>query len=269
MWAKDGQTLKVPIAVPQFFAPLAPLLPVQLKRAGFDASTTIDNSSAWSDNLLAGKSDITVFVHCGSITEPFETLQDLHSKYSRPIGTPTAKQHRLDALHQPRVRQAHRRHGEGSGLRRQQGLHGQRRQGAGHLSPGHAGNHAPRRALGDHVQQHVLDWLAKRGGSVRRPVSLLGSVESGRPQDQASAVRPGLGTSPRPLRRTPLSIAMERGRSGSSHPSLPQWRGARGEVPIPLHCLERPARLQSSRQVQSSRPTIFLAIFSMTSDVLF
>jgi peptide/nickel transport system substrate-binding protein len=88
MWAKDGQTLKVPIVVAKGFDPLAPILPVQLKKAGFDATSTIDSSSAWSDNELQGKSDLTVFVHCGSISDPFETLDDLHSKFSRPIGTP-------------------------------------------------------------------------------------------------------------------------------------------------------------------------------------
>ena len=86
-WAKGGQTLKVPIVVPSAFAPLAPILPVQLKKAGFDASSSIDSSSAWSDNLLSGKSDLTAFVHCGSISDPYETLKDLHSKFSRPIGT--------------------------------------------------------------------------------------------------------------------------------------------------------------------------------------
>ena len=38
MWAKDGQTLKVPVRGPQFFAPLAPPLAEQLKSAGFDAT---------------------------------------------------------------------------------------------------------------------------------------------------------------------------------------------------------------------------------------
>jgi peptide/nickel transport system substrate-binding protein len=88
MWAKNGQTLKVPIVVAKGFDPLSPILPVQLKKAGFDATSTIDSSSAWSDNELQGKSDLTVFVHCGSISDPFETLDDLHSKFSRPIGTP-------------------------------------------------------------------------------------------------------------------------------------------------------------------------------------
>jgi peptide/nickel transport system substrate-binding protein len=88
MWAKDGQTLKVPVRGPQFFAPLGPPITEQLKKAGFDATAIIEpnSSTAWNDDLLTGKSDTIFFVHCGSLTEPYDTLKDLHSKYARPIG---------------------------------------------------------------------------------------------------------------------------------------------------------------------------------------
>src|SRR6266536_1180147 len=42
MWAKDGQTLKVPVRGSQFFAPLAPVLAAQLRKAGFDATENIE-----------------------------------------------------------------------------------------------------------------------------------------------------------------------------------------------------------------------------------
>jgi peptide/nickel transport system substrate-binding protein len=89
MWAKDGATLKVPVRGPQFFAPLAPPLAEQLKSAGFDATAIIepDSSTAWSDDLTTGQSDTIFFVHCGSISEPFNTLKDLHSKFGPPVGT--------------------------------------------------------------------------------------------------------------------------------------------------------------------------------------
>jgi peptide/nickel transport system substrate-binding protein len=89
MWAKDGATLKVPVRGPQFFAPLAPPLAEQLKSAGFDASAIIepDSSTAWNDDMATGQSDTIFFVHCGSISEPFNTLKDLHSKYGPPVGT--------------------------------------------------------------------------------------------------------------------------------------------------------------------------------------
>jgi peptide/nickel transport system substrate-binding protein len=89
MWAKDGQTLKVPVRGPQFFAPLALPLTEQLKSAGFDATAVVepDSSTAWNDDMATGKSDTIFFVHCGSISEPYNTLKDLHSKFATPVGT--------------------------------------------------------------------------------------------------------------------------------------------------------------------------------------
>jgi peptide/nickel transport system substrate-binding protein len=89
MWAKDGETLKVPVRGPQFFAPLAPPLAEQLKAAGFDATAIVepDSSTAWNDDLATGKSDTIFFVHCGSISEPLDTLADLHSKNAPAVGT--------------------------------------------------------------------------------------------------------------------------------------------------------------------------------------
>ena len=88
MWAKDGETVKVPVRGPQFFGPLAPPLTEQLKSAGFDATSVIepDSSTAWNEDLTTGKSDTIFFVHCGSISEPLNTLQDLHSKNGPPVG---------------------------------------------------------------------------------------------------------------------------------------------------------------------------------------
>ncbi|MGI9146579.1 MAG: ABC transporter substrate-binding protein [Chloroflexota bacterium] len=89
MWAKDGQTLRVPVRGPQFFAPLAPPLSEQLKSAGFDSPAIVepDSSTAWNDDMATGQSDTIFFVHCGSISEPLNTLRDLHSKFGTPVGT--------------------------------------------------------------------------------------------------------------------------------------------------------------------------------------
>jgi peptide/nickel transport system substrate-binding protein len=87
-WAKDGQTLKVPVRGSQFFAPLAPVLAAQLRKAGFDATENIEppGSTALNDDQQVGNADTTFGVHCGSLSEPYETLKDLHSKWGRPIG---------------------------------------------------------------------------------------------------------------------------------------------------------------------------------------
>ena len=87
-WAKDGERLVVPVRGPVFFAPIAPPLTQQLRNAGFDAIEVIEpaGSTAWNEDLSTGQSDMIFLVHCGSLSEPYETLKDLHSKFSRPIG---------------------------------------------------------------------------------------------------------------------------------------------------------------------------------------
>jgi peptide/nickel transport system substrate-binding protein len=88
LWEKGGQVLKVPVRGTQFFAPLAPVLSAQLRKAGFDVSENIEppGSTALNDDQQIGKADTTFGVHCGSISEPYETLKDLHSKWGRPVG---------------------------------------------------------------------------------------------------------------------------------------------------------------------------------------
>ena len=87
-WAKNGQVLKVPVRGSTGFAPLAPPLAAQLRKAGFDATENIEppGSTAANDDLVTGTFDTEFRVHCGSVFEPFDTLKDLHSKYGPPIG---------------------------------------------------------------------------------------------------------------------------------------------------------------------------------------
>lgn len=88
LWSRDGQTLKVPLRTPQWLAPLAPVVAAQLKRAGFDAIELLEpeGSSAWVDDIALGNFDTMFLVHCGSLSEPYETLKDLHSRFAPPIG---------------------------------------------------------------------------------------------------------------------------------------------------------------------------------------
>jgi peptide/nickel transport system substrate-binding protein len=88
MWEKGGQTIKVPVRGTQFFAPLAPPIAAQLKKAGFDATEMIEpsGSTALLEDQLTGAADTSYGVHCGSLSEPYETFKDLHSKNGRPIG---------------------------------------------------------------------------------------------------------------------------------------------------------------------------------------
>jgi peptide/nickel transport system substrate-binding protein len=87
-WAKDGEVLTVPLRTPQWLAPLTPILAAQLRKAGFNALEILEPeaSSAWADDMTVGNFDTMFLVHCGSLSEPFETLKDLHSRYAAPVG---------------------------------------------------------------------------------------------------------------------------------------------------------------------------------------
>jgi peptide/nickel transport system substrate-binding protein len=83
-WAKDGKTLEFKVRVPAFLQPIQAPLTQQLKNAGFNAiQAPVDDT--WLPDITSGNFDTMVFVHCGSLSEPLETLQHYHSKWSRPL----------------------------------------------------------------------------------------------------------------------------------------------------------------------------------------
>ena len=85
LWAKDGQALTVTVRTPAFIQPTLAPLTQQLKNAGFDAvQAPVDDT--WLPDIQSGNFDTMVFVHCGSLSEPLETLQHYHSKFARPLG---------------------------------------------------------------------------------------------------------------------------------------------------------------------------------------
>lgn len=84
-WAMDGEVLEFNVRVPAFIQPIQAPLTQQLKNAGFNAiQAPVDDS--WLPDITNGNFDTMVFVHCGSLSEPLETLQHYHSKFSRPLG---------------------------------------------------------------------------------------------------------------------------------------------------------------------------------------
>ena len=84
-WAKDGTALEVKVRAPAFIQPIMAPLTQQLKNAGFNAvQAAVDDT--WLPDMQNGNFDTMIFVHCGSLSEPLETLQHYHSKFSRPLG---------------------------------------------------------------------------------------------------------------------------------------------------------------------------------------
>lgn len=85
-WAKDGEVLDFLVRTPAFIQPLLAPITQQLRNAGFDARQgAVDDT--WLPDLLSGNFGTMIFVHCGSLSEPLETMKDYHSKFARPIGT--------------------------------------------------------------------------------------------------------------------------------------------------------------------------------------
>jgi peptide/nickel transport system substrate-binding protein len=85
-WANaDGSPLQIEVQVAQG-DPVGPVLGQQLQAAGFDALVSVLQAGAQSDALTAGSFEMSVFPHCGSLYDPWQTLEHFHSKYAAPEG---------------------------------------------------------------------------------------------------------------------------------------------------------------------------------------
>lgn len=89
IWTKpDGSKWPITIyALPN--DPVPPVLAQQLKDAGFDAKFETVQSAAWNNMVFAGNFETLNWVHCGSIYDPWQTLEHFHSKYSAPADKAT------------------------------------------------------------------------------------------------------------------------------------------------------------------------------------
>ena len=86
IWEKDGATAKFTIRTPNWLAPIGPVLTEQYTQAGFEVTENPDRTNAFSTELTAGTYDAMVFVFCGSLNDPFDTLTGFHSENYAPIG---------------------------------------------------------------------------------------------------------------------------------------------------------------------------------------
>ncbi len=86
-WANaDGSPLQLTIDVAQG-DPVGPVLGEQLNAAGFDAIINVLQGTAQTEALAAGNYGMNVGPHCGSLYDPWQTLEHFHSKYAVPAGT--------------------------------------------------------------------------------------------------------------------------------------------------------------------------------------
>ena len=87
MWEKDGEVLTAQIETLSVLDAVAPVVAEQLRRAGIDASfrSTPESRAIMRD----GKSDLSMFGHRGSISDPYATLAMYTCANALPEGQPT------------------------------------------------------------------------------------------------------------------------------------------------------------------------------------
>lgn len=85
-WANgDGSPLQIELQVAQG-DPSGPVLSQQLQSAGFDEVLNVQQGTALNDALAAGNFQMNMGPHCGSLYDPWQTLEHFHSKYVAPEG---------------------------------------------------------------------------------------------------------------------------------------------------------------------------------------
>jgi peptide/nickel transport system substrate-binding protein len=86
VWEKDGATAKFTIITPSWLRPIGPVLTEQYTQAGFEVTEDPDATNTFGNALTTGTFDAMVFVFCGSLFDPYDTLNMFHSKMSMPEG---------------------------------------------------------------------------------------------------------------------------------------------------------------------------------------
>ena len=66
--------------------PSGPVLVQQLKSAGFNVVFQALQDAAHNDAMAAGNFDLALGVHCGSVYDPWQTLEHFHGKYAAAPG---------------------------------------------------------------------------------------------------------------------------------------------------------------------------------------
>ena len=81
----DDQPWQVSI-IAQQGDPIAPVMARQLQQAGIDTVFRPLQDASYFDALASGNFGAAIFVHCGSLYDPWQTLEHFHSKYAPPPG---------------------------------------------------------------------------------------------------------------------------------------------------------------------------------------
>ena len=83
--------------------PIGPVLARQLQVAGIDAVFRPTQDTAYFDALTSGNYGMAIASHCGSLYDPWQTLEHAHSKYSAPPGTRIANIRAITRYNNPEM----------------------------------------------------------------------------------------------------------------------------------------------------------------------
>jgi peptide/nickel transport system substrate-binding protein len=105
-WSKPGGGEWPVTILTQQGNPIAPVITQELKKAGFNTVFQAVSDAAFADATNTGNFETALAVHCGSIYDPWQTLEHFHSKYvadegkkgSNPRALTRYKNPKLDAL---------------------------------------------------------------------------------------------------------------------------------------------------------------------------
>ena len=90
LWADaDGNTVQMDLVIRQgevFQVKMAPVIAELLQRAGFDATFKLQDTAAFGETLRIGNASAWIDVACGSVRDPYATLDIFHSRHAKPIG---------------------------------------------------------------------------------------------------------------------------------------------------------------------------------------
>jgi peptide/nickel transport system substrate-binding protein len=70
--------------------PIGPVLARQLQSAGFDAVFRPEQDTAYFNALVSGDYGAAIYDHCGSLYDPWQTLEHFHGKYAAAPGKKVA-----------------------------------------------------------------------------------------------------------------------------------------------------------------------------------
>lgn len=89
-WAKDGKQLSLKITTHEAFIEkqrIAQVLVEEFQAGGINATTNNEAGNVWTDNLLTGNFEAQMgWQTCGSINEPWASMNTLNSSWLKPIG---------------------------------------------------------------------------------------------------------------------------------------------------------------------------------------